>query len=121
GGSENLGGGVASALSGIYRAAVTTAAAMRKIPSAAGALVPSRPPGCRQDLGRGVAYKGRSPQPHTEPPCPPSADGGAHAHFRDLPRALSKVRSNGELASAGTATRDVPGYGSSLDHARGQD
>ena len=27
---------------------------------------------------------------------------GGHAHFQDLPRALSKVRSNGELATAWT-------------------
>jgi len=36
---------------------------------------------------------------------------GGHPNFQDLPRALSKVRSNGELATAWITTRNVFGYG----------
>jgi|SRR5215813_5732739 len=43
-----------------------------------------------------------------------------HAHFQDLPRAFSKVRSNGELATAWTTARNVFGYGAQLDSTCGQ-
>jgi len=48
----------------------------------------------------------------------PFYERGAHAHFQDLPRAFSKVRSNGELEAT---ARNVFGYGAQLNCPRGED